>query len=70
MRCYAPESAGGRRSAGGCGAVEPLEELPGGPEMHVPLGSHLHGLPSSWIAAQAGDPDPAEEAAHLPRPVK
>lgn len=57
--CAAP----GRRrgSAGGCGAVESLEELPRGPEMHVPLGRHVHGFSGSRIAARPGDPDLAGE---------
>ena len=60
-RCYAPPGAWGRGSAGSCGAVEPLQELPRGPEMHVPLGRHVYGLSGFRIATRPGDPDLAGE---------
>lgn len=50
-------------SAKGCGAVEPFQELPRGPEVHVPLGRHVHGLSGSRIAARPGDPDLARKTA-------
>ena len=44
-------------------AVELLEDLFRGPEMHVPLWKHLDGLAGSWIATRAGDPDFRKETA-------
>ena len=44
-------------------AVELLEDLFRGPEMHVPLWKHLDGLSGSRIATRAGDPNFREETA-------
>lgn len=49
--------------AGGWMAVELLEDLFRGPEMHVPLRRHLYGLPGSRIATRARDPNFREKTA-------
>ena len=44
-------------------AVELLEDLFRGPEMHVPFWRHLDGLSGSRIATRPGHPDLAGETA-------
>ncbi len=56
-----------RRSARGCGVIEPIEDMTASSEPQDPLAFHRDSLTRPWIGGHAGLLDLGGEIAELPQ---